>query len=95
MSGKRQNIQLVSAFAEEVSGESPKGLGEGTEALTASFQACPGRIECGPDPSTRPGMSAWDHLRPLARRFVPELHSAVHLWGIEIGKLSGYRSFSD
>ncbi len=35
MSGKRQNIQLVLAFAEEDRGEAPKGLGEGTEPFTA------------------------------------------------------------
>jgi RNA-directed DNA polymerase len=35
MSGKRQNTQLVLAFAEEDRGEAPKGLGEGTEPFTA------------------------------------------------------------
>ncbi len=35
MSGKRQNIQLVLAFAEEHRGEAPQGLGEGTEPFTA------------------------------------------------------------
>ena len=39
MSGKRQNNQLVLAFAEEDRGEAPKGLGEGTESLAAKRKA--------------------------------------------------------
>ena len=35
MSDKRQNNQLVLAFAEEDRGEAPNGLGEGTESLAA------------------------------------------------------------
>lgn len=36
MSGKRQNNQILLAFAEEDRGVAPKGLGEGTESLTAN-----------------------------------------------------------
>jgi len=39
MSGKRQNNQLVLAFAEEDRGEAPKGLGEGTEPPMAKREA--------------------------------------------------------
>jgi hypothetical protein len=35
MSDKRQKNQLLLAFAEEDRGEAPKGLGGGTESLTA------------------------------------------------------------
>ena len=35
MSDKRQNNQLVLAFAEENRGEAPKGLGGGTESFAA------------------------------------------------------------
>jgi hypothetical protein len=39
MSDKRQKNQLTLAFAEEYRGEAPKGLGGGTESLTAKRSA--------------------------------------------------------